>query len=284
MNKPTLIFIINPSAGKGKSLSKDLVLSHWPNHQVIFEEAYDGRAERILNYLEQGITEFVVAGGDGTVNDIAKLLVHTNASMGIIPLGSGNGLARDLGLPTEPLEALSVVSNGTVRAIDVGYLNGKPFFCTAGVGFDALCAHDFAKKKHSRGLWNYIKIIFERYFSYTGIEARYQNGIKRYFSITFANAGQFGNNAYIAPHARVDDGLLDCAMILPHPKWRFADLGIRLISKRLNGFPYFEHLNFKDLKLEDLSDLHAHIDGEAVDLEGPTVHVKIEEKALKVII
>ncbi len=182
----------------------------------------------------------------------------------------------------DPEHALQVIRKGKTREIDVGLLNGRPFFCTAGLGFDALCAYDFAHKEHSRGLWNYIKIILGNYFSYRGSRAIMGGEEVNYFSLTFANAGQFGNEAYIAPHARVDDGMLDCAMILPHPKYRFAELGLRLMRKTLDRFPYFKTHTFKTMSLENAGQVYVHIDGESVNLSENKIEVKIAEKALNV--
>jgi diacylglycerol kinase (ATP) len=282
LNKPTIIFIINPHAGKGKQLSKKRILSLWHDHEVHFLERYEGRDERVKSYLSQGVKDFVVAGGDGTVNDLGRLLMHTDARLGIVPLGSGNGLARDLGLPMEKEHALQVIRKGKTRRIDVGLLNDRPFFCTAGLGFDALCAYDFAHTQHSRGLWNYIKIIFQNYFTYRGSYARMGGEEVKYFSLTFANAGQFGNEAYIAPHARLDDGFLDCALILPHPKYRFAELGFHLMKKSLDRFPYFKTHTFKSMALENTGKLFVHIDGESVNLSDHRIEVKVAEKALNV--
>jgi len=250
---------------------------------VVFLEDLEGREERIKGYLACGVQDFVVAGGDGTVNDVACLLTGTPARLGIIPLGSGNGLARDLGLPMHPARALEVIRKGKIRTIDVGLLNDRPFFCTAGIGFDALCAHDFASGKHARGLWNYVKIVFLNYFSYQPVSLELEGNWQEFFSLTFANAGQFGNDAYIAPEATPDDGYLDCAMILPHPRSRFAALGWRLIRKKLGTFRYFRTYRFKECVLTNISDMRIHIDGEAVKLDTRTIKVKILEKALNVI-
>ena len=284
MNKPTIVFILNPVAGGGaKRVSKRAILKKWEDHEVVFLENLEGRNEQVKKYLAEGVQDFVVAGGDGTVNDIASLLTGTAARLGIVPSGSGNGLARDLGLPLQPDRALEVIRKGKVRTIDVGLLNNKLFFCTAGIGFDALCAYDFAKGEHSRGLWNYVKIIFRNYFSYQPVSLEKEGQRLEFFSVTFANAGQFGNDAYIAPEATPDDGYLDCAMILPHPRSRFAALGWRLIRKKLGTFPYFRTYRFKECVFTGISDNRIHIDGESHTLDTSTVEVKILEKALHVI-
>lgn len=271
------------AGGGGKKVSKKHILERWKDHQVVFLEELKDRVERIRGYLEEGVLDFVVAGGDGTVNEIASLLMKTPARLGIIPCGSGNGLARDLGLPMHPDKALEVIRQGKVRTIDVGLLNDRPFFCTAGIGFDALCAFDFAHTDHSRGLWNYVKIIFKNYFSYQPVSVVADGKQGTFFSVTFANAGQFGNDAYIAPEATPDDGWLDCAMILPHPRYRFAELGWRLMRKNLGGFEYFRSSRFKTAHLTGLTDTKIHIDGESDCLKSPSLEVKIAEKALNVI-
>ena len=251
---------------------------------MVFLEKREGRKEEIQRLREAGVTDFVVAGGDGTVNEVAASLLYSSARLGILPSGSGNGLARDLGLPMEMERALEVIRAGRVRTIDAGSLNGKPFFCTAGIGFDAVCAHDFAGGKHARGFWNYVRVIFRNYFNYGSVLALADGEERAFFSLTFANAGQFGNNAYIAPDARPDDGYLDCAVILPHPKLYFAELSWRLVRKTLGAFPYFRTWRFKECVLTDLSDLCIHIDGEAVTLDTPRVEVKVMEKALNVVV
>ncbi|MBX2954196.1 MAG: diacylglycerol kinase [Leadbetterella sp.] len=284
MKKPTIVFILNPVAGGGgKRLSKKHIRSSWQDHHVIILDELEGRNDYIKYLMGLGVRDFVVAGGDGTVNEVAAVLMNTSARMGIIPSGSGNGLARDLGLPLDSEKAMEVIRQKKVRTIDVGLLNDRPFFCTAGIGFDALCAFDFATKKHSRGLWNYVKIIFGNYFSYKPVSVVVDGKRSSYFSITFANAGQFGNNAYIAPDARPDDGWLDCAMILPHPRYRFAELGWRLVRKTLGNFHYFRTSRFKSGSFMDISDRRVHIDGESVTLDTSSVEVKIVEKALNVI-
>ncbi|MCD8539420.1 MAG: hypothetical protein LRY55_06370 [Leadbetterella sp.] len=141
MNKPTIVFILNPAAGGGGNrLRKKRILEKWEDHEVVFLEDRRGRDKAIRKYLSEGVLDFVVGGGDGTVNEVGSLLVKSGARLGIIPLGSGNGLARDLGLPMNADKALEVIRKGKVRDIDAGLLNERPFFCTAGIGFDALCA------------------------------------------------------------------------------------------------------------------------------------------------
>jgi diacylglycerol kinase (ATP) len=284
LKKSTIIFVINPVAGKRKKIDKTKIVDTFADREVIFIEDQNNREEQILEYIQRGVRDFVAVGGDGTVNDVASILMHTPARLGIIAAGSGNGLARDLGLPLAFDEALKVIKIGNEKKIDVGLLNDKPFFCTAGVGFDAVCAYDFATKKHSRGLWNYMKIILDNYFSYTPVHLKLNGEQKEVFSMTFANARQFGNNAYIAPQASPDDGFIDCAMIVPHSGFYGLSIGLSLLNRSLDKSKYYQTKRLKSYSLSNLSDRRVHVDGESVVLEEDCLNVTIEEGALNVII
>lgn len=284
MNKASIVFIINPIAGGKNAIDKEQIKRIFSDREIIFIENFDGREQNIRKLINDGIRDFVVVGGDGTVNDIASILMNTEARLGIIPTGSGNGLARDLGLPMDIREALEVVKSGKERIIDVGTLNEIPFFCTAGIGFDAICAYDFAHEKHKRGLWNYVRIILRNYFSFESIAVSEGGQKKEIFSMTFANAEQFGNNAYIAPYASLDDGFLECSVIFPHPKLWGLKLALDLMTKKLLGFRYYVSKKIISLKVNGISDSRAHIDGESIEIEGDSIEVGIVRKALKVIV
>lgn len=284
MDKPKIIFVLNPVAGTRKTIDKNVILEKFEHREVHFVETLAGREKIINDFLKTGVEDFVVIGGDGTVNGVASLLMNTNARLGIVASGSGNGLARDLGLPMNFEIALERIKNGTVRTIDAGLLNNLPFFCTAGVGFDAICAYDFAHKKHRRGLWNYVKIILANYFSFKSICVTLSNEKQFLFSLTFANASQFGNNAFIAPNARLNDGLLDYSVILPHSKMSAFTVAFRLMKGTLGSSRYFKTKQFKEIKVTKISDRRIHIDGESRLLEEDSIEVKVIEKALNVIV
>ena len=284
MNKPTIIFILNPIAGKGLKVSKTHIEEKFSDKNVEFIEVLEGREKIVKEAIKNGVLDFVVVGGDGTVNNIAALIMNTPARLGIVPNGSGNGLARDLGIPMNIEASLERIKTGKIKKIDVGLINQMPFFCTAGIGFDAICAYNFAHKSHNRGLWNYVKIILSNYYAFKPISVKI-DGVKReFFSITFANAEQYGNNAYIAPFASIDDGIIDCSLILPHPKNNALRLGWTLMRRKLGSFKYFESQKGKTFKLEEISDQRIHIDGESIQLNETTIEINILEKALKVFV
>ena len=149
-------------------------------------------------------------GGDGTVNEVASALVGSSTALGIVPGGSGNGLARELGLPLTAEAALQAALTATPRAIDAGQLDGRWFFSLAGIGFDAHVAAAFDRHDGSRGFANYVRITVRELRRYTCGTYRVNGGDPvRALLVTFANSGQFGNGARIAPDARIDDGQLD---------------------------------------------------------------------------
>jgi diacylglycerol kinase family enzyme len=151
-------FVINPNAGVKKKLNiETFIESNFPkslSYDIIIWE-YADDITPISNQIQQNQYQFVIAcGGDGTVNMVASLLVHTKIALGILPLGSGNGLARSNGIPMDLMKALDVIVKGKTELIDSGTINTHPFFCTAGIGFDALIAHKFAEST-KRGFITY---------------------------------------------------------------------------------------------------------------------------------
>ena len=168
--KEKILFLINPISGtkyKGHlpGLINEMIDKNIFDAEVIITK-YKGEATEIVERkLTENCRYFVAVGGDGTVNEIAKVLINTPATMGIIPVGSGNGLARHLKIPLKPGRAIQTINNLKNQAIDVGVINNTPFFCTCGVGFDALIGDKFAQSK-GRGLSNYVKTTISEFFNY----------------------------------------------------------------------------------------------------------------------
>jgi diacylglycerol kinase (ATP) len=288
LSSQTPVFIINPIAGPKKVDSKQFIESYLKTHQLdgIIETTLEKNHGKLLTkkYLSEGYKHFVAVGGDGTVNEVASELINTSAAFSIIPLGSGNGLARTLKIPLNPLEAVQRVFNGTRSAMDIGLLNDLPFFCTAGVGFDAFCAEKFAKGSHKRGLLNYVKVVLNEYFNYVPNESKFCEQNKSYFSITFANANQFGNNAYIAPDALLDDNQLDCAIIGPHPKWYGFWMSYLLMTGKIRSSAYVEYYRGTEFSLEHPENILLHIDGEFIEPFSKKIIVKTLPHALRLIV
>ena len=289
MNKQTIWFIINPTSG-GRKKHKNIfqLIDNQLDKQIytyqIFYTEYAGHATEIAQQAVDNTIPIVVAvGGDGTVNEIGKVLINTKTTLGIIPIGSGNGLARDLRIPLRASQAILSLNTPVKKQIDVGYLNEIPFFCTAGIGFDAHCAEVFSRKPE-RGFWNYIKVGLTEFWKFKPLKCVFAGLEYEVFSITFGNASQFGNNAYITPMAVIDDGFIDCTIINP-PTVRQA---LRIVSLLFSGNIYSSELseNYRSTKfnLQNNDDLLVHYDGEPLVLNCNELTISILEKGLTVMI
>lgn len=268
-------FVINPNAGVKKKLNiEKFIESNFPKSLsydiIIWEDADD--ITPISKQIQQNQYQFVIAcGGDGTVNMVAALLVHTQIALGILPLGSGNGLARSNGIPMNLLKALDVIVKGQTKVIDSGTINTHPFFCTAGIGFDALIAHKFAESS-KRGFVTYFKTSVREFFKYKPLNYIINVDEKIIktpaFLITVANAGQWGNDVYIAPAAKLNDGLFHISILKPFPLITFPLFGVKLFSKKADTFKYLESIIGKKVDIEFDHQLPAHYDGEPLIANG----------------
>jgi len=285
------VFIINPIAGSRKQRDIKEKILKLTNHSFpetcFFETGKQGEATIIVKEkVKEGIKRFVAVGGDGTVNEVAQGLVNTKAAVGIIPTGSGNGLARHLGIPLNLPGAIDFLRNARPLAVDYGILNGTPFFCTAGIGFDALIGHEFSLAG-KRGFFSYLRLILARFISYTPQEYKIRiNGseiTKVLFLITFANSSQYGNRASIAPQASIKDGFMDVSMLSPFPFYRAFDIGIQLLTKTIDSCNYIEIVKCKEVSVERESPGLVHFDGEP-KITGRIVDVKIIPGGLNVLI
>lgn len=221
--KKRIIFIVNPISGThSKETIPQLIeekIDHSKYDYSIQRTQYAGHASQIAaEAARDGVDIVVAVGGDGTINEIGRALIHTRTAMGIIPCGSGNGLARHLNIPMIARKALDVINAGTVRTIDYGIIDGHPFFCTCGVGFDAFVSLKFSDSG-KRGLLTYLENTLHESLTYQPETYEIENasGTARYkaFLIACANASQYGNNAYIAPQASLTDGMMDITVLEP---------------------------------------------------------------------
>lgn len=287
----TVVFIINPVAGtRAKDVLQKAIEKTFlsETYEVIYTQ-YCGHGHEIArDKVKEGIENIVAVGGDGTVNEVASALVGSSCRLGIIPAGSGNGLARHLHIPFQLSAALDVIRNQKIRSIDAGQVNGRYFFCTCGTGFDALVGKKFARYG-KRGMLNYIKATINQFIDYSPKSYLLKTGGKKThldaFMVTFANSGQFGNNAYIAPHAVIDDGLLDLCILRPFPKTSTLELGLRLFFKNIDQSPYLEVLQVKkaSLRRKGKRKITIHIDGEPLVLRQK-LKIKAVPGAIQVIV
>ncbi len=285
-----IAFIVNPISGtKTKNRIAKLIrelLDPLQFAPTVVVTEYAGHATQLAQqFAMQEYYAVVAVGGDGTVNEVASGLIGTNTALGIIPNGSGNGFARHLDISTRMNRAVEMLNSSEIINVDYGMVNNLPFFSTCGVGFDAVVAQDFSDS--SRGLKGYIQSIFKDLFQYKPETYHLKgNGIDlttTAFLINFANAGQWGYDAYIAPKASVQDGWLDVAVVSEFPMVAAPGLALSLFTKNIDEKLHLNTLRAKELTLTRQSEGVAHIDGTPVTMPAQ-LHVKIVEDGLKVLV
>ncbi len=216
---------------------------------------------------KKGCYGVLAIGGDGTINEAASALCNTDTTLGIIPNGSGNGLARHLGIPMDITSALDVINHDHVERLDYCTANHHPFFCTCGVGFDAQVSEKFARSG-KRGPMNYVKSAISEYLKYRSQQYRIVTPMgviaEKAFLIACGNASQYGNNAYITPNADMQDGLIDITVILPITPLDTAVLGLLLFSKHIDQDTNILSFRAPSLTIERESSGVMHIDGETI--------------------
>ena len=241
MNKKSIVFIINPISG---THSKDEIpalietrLDHERYDYEIQLTGYAGHATEIArNCVARGIDAVVAVGGDGTVNEVARALTHSETALGIIPCGSGNGLARHLCIPMDAKKAIDIINACNIELFDYGVINDLPFFCTCGMGFDAFISLKFAEAG-KRGPITYVENVLKEGLKYKPetYQVESDDGAHRYkaFLIACANASQYGNNAYIAPGATMKDGQMDVIIMEPFDALEAPQIAADLFMKTL---------------------------------------------------
>jgi diacylglycerol kinase (ATP) len=248
---------------------------------------YRGHATELARQaVAQGYTRVFAVGGDGTVNEVAQELVHTNTALGIIPKGSGNGLARHLHIPLKVQSALLLLHKYKVLPIDTLRINEKLSVNVSGIGFDAHVAGKFGKNG-KRGLINYGKLVMQEFQSYNEfpLEINVDDVTlrRKSFILAFANSSQFGNNAKISPFASVCDELIDVCFIKKVPLTEALPFAQKMFTGRMNRSRFVEVVQGKQLRVEFDRPMPFHIDGEAMPPET-VFQVGIDPASLKVIV
>ncbi len=266
-----ITFIINPVAGgrdKGKFEQKLKAIFGDGNHEIETSYTlYPSHAYEFARHEAARGTAIVVAvGGDGTINEVARALIGTDTVLGVIPFGSGNGFARHFGLPLSVNKALKTLKTGHPRSIDVGYINGKPFFCTSGMGFDAETGYFFSHYD-KRGFLSYALSFLRVFRDYHPVNYTIRvNGTVRKFEaffINIANISQFGYHFYVAPGASTEDGFLDLVVVRKFPKWKGLFLALRSFTGTIHKSRYVYCEQADEIEILEPSDRKIiHIDGE----------------------
>lgn len=290
MHRKRIAFVINPNSGANRSKDRVAYLKSLLSDQyegVIFEWKRVEDRDAIFKQVMDGNFDIAVAvGGDGTVNQLAHTLCGSNTALGILPFGSGNGLARHLGIPMDIPAAMRLLEKGKITTIDRGRINGHSFFCTSGSGFDAHIGKLFAEST-TRGLSTYAGMVIREFSNYKPqpyhIDIDGEQFKHDAFLITIANAGQYGNNAWIAPEANIRDGKLHLVVIQSVRWWNLPGIVIRLFGKRIHHSRFVKTYSGKRIRISRTNAGPIHFDGEPLSLPAK-LEVEVEQSALRVVV
>ncbi len=287
-----ILFIINPNSVKKNTVRISKAIESGINHKefdvkVEYTKSANHAVSLSKSAVADGIEIIVAVGGDGTVNEVASQMINSDAILGIVPLGSGNGLARHLGISRNIEKAIDLINLQNTSVIDTGSINDKVFVSIAGVGFDALIAEKFAQGKQ-RGFIGYFKQVANEYLKYKPLEYKlifYDGQIieKKALFVAFANSNQFGYNTTIAPNAKIQDGLLDVCIIEKPSIFRIPHIANLLLLKMVDASPLVQIVKAQGLKIQRASEGNVNIDGEAISF-GKELEIKINPLSLKIII
>lgn len=291
VKKEKILFIINPKSGvqskKGIPLVVEKCIDKNRYDLSVEYTSYAGHASEIAaDAVKNGFDIVVAVGGDGTVNEVARSLVHTDVSLGVVPCGSGNGFARHLGIPMDVKKAIDFINKAETLAIDYGKLNDVPFFCACGVGFDALVSNDFAKGSH-RGMASYVQKTLVDWIKYEPevYEVVVDDVVKkRYnaFVIACGNASQYGNNAYITPFASMRDGLLSVSILEPFTALEVPFVATQLFSGKLDKNNHVTAFATRQLVIKRKKAGYVHYDGEPAMMDAE-LKIEVVSDGLKVL-
>jgi diacylglycerol kinase (ATP) len=286
-NKEKACLIYNPNAGVQPV--NYLIARDFKRRKKDFECVRSAEVNDTRNYIEQNIHNhriFVAAGGDGTVHSVAAGLLGKDKILGVLPMGSGNGFAREFGFRMSVGSLVSNIRRGETMDIDVLDINGNLCLNVAGIGLDSFVAHSFNELK-IRGFLPYIWLTLKTFLQLKPFHVTLTScGEKIYsgelFVITFANTRQFGNNAFIAPGAKPNDGLMDIVMVKPFPKILGPVLILRLFTKRINKSRYVKTITTGNPVIIETDETRFHIDGEPMAIKG-RVLLQLKRDALRVL-
>ena len=277
-------FIINPfSAKKNYQPFLNSLQAKVENPLYLISKSIQDTEDFIKENFEK-IDIFIAIGGDGTISTVAKNLIHTDKILGIFPAGSGNGFSNETKFSKNLDDLLAKIQKKNFKEIDTFTVNERFSINVAGVGFDGAVIEAF--EKTSRGFKNYIKTSIQTFFKYQPIfikfEEKYKKFDGKYLMLNVANTRQFGNNAYIAPHASKSDGLLEIALVKKFPFTHSAVFAYRMFTKKLVPNQYIHYLSVPEIEFSVDSDLW-HLDGEFNQISSP-VKVKVLPKSLRILV
>ncbi|MBR6446277.1 MAG: diacylglycerol kinase family lipid kinase [Prevotella sp.] len=256
------------------------------DYELRLTERAGHAAEIAAEAQREGVDIVVAIGGDGTVNEVARAIVDSKTALGIVPCGSGNGLARHLMLPMNAKKAIEIINRCEIHELDYGIINGHPFFCTCGMGFDAFVSQKFAEAG-KRGPITYVENVLREGLKYKPetYEIRDETGTMRAkaFLISCANASQYGNNAYIAPQASMSDGLLDVIIMEPFDMLDAPQISLDMFNKTLDKNSKIKTFKCRQLHIHRKQPGVIHFDGDPT-MADADVEISLKPKGIRVVV
>lgn len=286
-----IMFILNPISGSGRvkvieGMIREQIDTSGIDYEIVYTRAANHATELSRQAAKENFDSVIAVGGDGSVNEAGKGLIGTNTSLGIMPAGSGNGLARHLKIPFRPANALKVIEDGKTILIDTVKINDETFLSIAGVGFDALVAKKYAKCG-SRGFWSYLRIVTKEYMGYKPRKYRLNLDGRQIDTkallIAFANSSQFGYNTSIAPDAELQDGMVDVCIVQKIPILEAPFISQLLFMKQIDKTKYVDIIKAKNITLERKKGRMINLDGEPARV-GRNLNISVNPKSLRVIV
>lgn len=283
--------VVNPVSGTNSARKRaKRVVKALEEHfciKALYTEYAGHGIELTQQLIAKGTDVLIAVGGDGTVNEISSALTGSRTALFIVPTGSGNGLARDLGMYGLSIkQIIERIEQNNIHLIDSGMADKKAFFCTCGTGFDAYIGHLFAQTK-VRGFLTYIKLSLLAFKNYTPLTYQLKTNqgeyTRRAFIINIANNKQFGNNAYIAPLANMQDGLFTITIIKPFKWYNVPYMAYSLFFKRMHKNKFVETFDCGDCKLTIPENGYLHVDGEPITTQSNPILVQIKPASIHVL-
>ena len=287
MNK--IAFIVNPNSGtikekSGLIESLEEICKKETKGLFVIQTYFTEGPGHATKLAQQAVLEEVdlciAIGGDGTMNETAIGLIGSETSLGIIPIGSGNGLARHIGISLKPEIAIKQLLHGKSEWMDVGKIADRFFFLAAGIGFEGTVSKVFSEQK-KRGFSQYLKSASKAFWFYKPLEINLNKAKTKIFTLTFANGSQYGNNAFIAPGASIFDRLLNVTQIFPFPIFKGVELIYRLLNQKLKPNRYCKMEAMKQVDVELETETPGHVDGEPIVLPK-SFQVEVIPEKLKI--
>ena len=290
-SKKEILFIINPISGIGKKdklpgIIENTIDSSRFNIEIAYT-SYAGHGYEISKEKSDSKDLIVAVGGDGSLNEIGKALVGSKCALAIVPCGSGNGFARHHKIPLKPKNAVDIINNWNIIKVDTGRVNDETFFGNCGAGFDAHIAREF-NFRGKRGFANYVRLVWREFKKFEEFNVKIKidgNELEEStMLVNVSNGSQFGNEFYISPNSRTDDGIFELVMLKKFPMKKSVGLGFRFFRKSIQESEYYKVLSFKDeVRLDLPANTPIQIDGDATEISN-SLKISIVPQSLNLLV